>query len=66
MELDSRKERRRDRMMRSNSFDTQEVREIGRKEAGESRGFSILWMGIIEDVFQMEGKECEDQERLKM
>ena len=23
-------------------------------------------MGIIEDVFQMEGKECEDQERLKM
>ena len=43
--------------MRSNSFDTQEVREIG---------FPILCMGIIEDVFQMEGKECEDQERLKM
>ena len=52
--------------MRSNSFDTQEVREIGRKEAGESRGFPILCMGIIEDVFQMEGKECEDQERFKM
>ena len=52
--------------MRSNSFETQEVREIGRKEAGELRGFHILWMGIIEDVFQMEGKECEDQERLKM
>ena len=52
--------------MRSNSFDTQEAREIGRKEAGESRGFPILWMGIIEDVFQMEGKECEVQERLKM
>ena len=66
MELDSRKKSRRDRMMRSNSFDTQEVREIGRKEAGESRGFPILCMGIIEDVFQMEGKECEDQERLKM
>ena len=66
MELDSRKKRRRDRMMRSNSFDTQEVREIGRKEAGELRGFPILWMGIIEDVFQMEAKECEDQERLKM
>ena len=66
MELDSRKKSRRDRMMRSNSFDTQEVREIGRKEAGESRGFPILWMGIMEDVFQMEGKECEDQERLKM
>ena len=66
MELDSRKKRRRDRMMRSNSFDTQEVREIGRKEAGESRGFPILCMGIMEDVFQMERKECEDQERLKM
>ena len=66
MELDSRKKSRRNRMMRSNSFDTLEVREIGRKEAGESRGFPILCMGIIEDVFQMKGKECEDQERLKM
>ena len=66
MELDSRKKSRRDRMMRSNSFEMQEVRELGRKEAGESRGFPILWMGIIEDVFQMEGKECEYQERLKM
>ena len=66
MELDSRKKSRRDRMMRSNSFDTQEVREIGRKEAGESRGFPILCMGIIEDVFQMEERECEYQERLKM
>ena len=66
MELDSRKKRRRDRMMRSKSCDTQEVREIGRKEAGESRGFPILCMGIIEDVFQMEGKEYKVQERLKM
>ena len=66
MELDSRKTSRRDRMMPSNSFDTQEVREIGRKKAGESRGFPILWMGIIEDVFQMEGKECKNQKRLKM
>ena len=66
MELDSRKKSRRDRVMRSNSFDTQEVREIGWKEAGESRGSPILCMGIIEDVFQMEGKECKDQERLKM
>ena len=66
MELDSRKKSRRDRMMRSNSFDTQEVREIGRKEAGESRGFPILCMGTMEHVFQMEGKKCEDQERLKM
>ena len=66
MELDSRKKSRRDRMMRSNSFDTQEVREIGQKEAGESRGYPILCMGIMEDVFQTEGKECENQERLKM
>ena len=66
MELISRKKSRRDKMMRSNSFDMQVVREIGRKEAGESRGFPILCMGIMEDVLQMEGKECEDQERLKM
>ena len=66
MELDSRKKSRRDRMMRSNSFEMQEVREIGRKEAEELKSFPILWMGIIEDVFQMEGKECKDQERLKM
>ena len=38
MELDSRKKSKRVRMMRSKSFDTQEVREIDRKEAGESRG----------------------------
>ena len=44
MELDSRKKRRRDSVMRSNSFDTQKVKEIGRKEAGESRGFSLyVW-----------------------
>ena len=66
MELDSKKKSRRDSMMRSNSFDTQEMREIDRKEAGESRGFPILCMGIIEDVFQMEGKECKVKERLKM
>ena len=66
MELDPRKESRRDSTMRSKSFDTQEVREIGRKEAGESRGFPIMWMGITEDVFQIEGKECKVQERLKV
>ena len=42
MELDSRKKSKRDRMMRLNSFDKQKVREIGRKEAGESRGFPLL------------------------
>ena len=66
MKLDSRKKSRQDRMMCSNSFETQEVREIGWKEAGGSRGFPMLWMGAIEDVFQMEGKECKVQERLKM
>ena len=65
MELGSKKKSRRDRMMRSNSFDTQEVRKIGRKEASESIGFPILCMGII-DVFQIEGKQCKDQDRLKM
>ena len=49
MELDLKKKSRRDRMMRSKSFDTQEVREIGRKEAGESRSFPTLFMRIIED-----------------
>ena len=66
MELDSRKKSRRESMMLSKSFDTQEVREIGRKEAGKLRSFPILCMGIMEDVFQMEGKECKVQERLKM
>ena len=65
MELDFRKKSRRDRMMRSKSFETQ-VREINRKEAGESRGFLILWIRIIDDVFQMEGKKCNSQKRLKM
>ena len=58
MELDSRKKSRRDRMMRSKTFDTQEVKEIGRKEAGESRGFAILLIEIIKDVFQMKEKKC--------
>ena len=66
MELDSRKKSRQDRMMRSKSFDTQEVIEIDQNETGESRGFPMLWMGTIKDVFQMEGKECKHQERLKM
>ena len=28
--------------------------------------FPILCMGIMEDVFQMDRKECKVQERLKM
>ena len=38
-----------------------------RKIAGRNQeSQEALWMGIIEDVFQMEGKECEDQKRMKM
>ena len=51
--------------MRSKSFKTLEVEEIGRKNGRELRGFPILWMGIIENVFQIEGKKCKDQETLK-
>ena len=66
MEPDPRKKRRRDSTMRSKSPDTQEARETGRKEAGEPRGPPIPRMGTTEDVLQVEGKECEDQERPKM
>ena len=66
MELDSRKKGKLDSILRSKSFETQEVKKIGQKEAGESRGFPILCMGITEDVFRMEGKKCKGQERLKM
>ena len=52
--------------MRSKRVEAKEVREIGRKEAGKSRSFRILWIGLIEDVFQMEGKKYKDQEKLKM
>ena len=50
IELDSRKESRSDRMMRSNSFETQKIKEIGRKEARESRDIPISYK---------EGKECK-------
>ena len=65
-EIDSRKKSRQDSVMRLNSYNTEEVRETDRKKAGESISFPVLWMGIMEDVFQMEGKECKVQERLKM
>ena len=57
MELDSRRKSRRDEMMRPKSLESQEVGETGPKEAGVSRGFPILCMIILEDVFQMAGKE---------
>ena len=42
------------------------MREIAQIEAGELKGFPILYIELIEDVFQMEDKESENQERLKM
>ena len=42
MELESRKKSRRGRMMNSKRFKMQEVKEIGQKEAGESRSSPIL------------------------
>ena len=66
MELDSRNKSRQARTMRFNSFETQEVREICQKGANEWRGLPILWIGIINEDFRTEEKECKDEERLKM
>ena len=63
MELDSRKKSRRDRTTPSKSFETLEVREISQKQL---IGFFILWMGTIEHVFWMEGKDRKEQEILKI
>ena len=63
MKLDFKKKSRQDSMMCSKSFETQEIREIGQKETGASGGSPILWMAIMEDVFQVEGKECKHQKR---
>ena len=64
MELDSRKKSTRDGMMRSKNFETQKVRDRPEGNRRVERLFHL--MGIIKDVFQMEGKECKDLERLKM
>ena len=47
--------------MRSKSFETHEMVEIGLKEAEESRRFLILWMRTIKNVLPMEGKECKQR-----
>ena len=52
-------------MMRSKSIEMQKVRELGRKKAGDSKALLILSMGIIDGVFQMEGKKCKYQKSLK-
>ena len=57
MDLDTKKKNRRCKMKRSNSFKTQDVIEIGRKEAGVSKGFPILWIGLIDKKFQMPGRK---------
>ena len=57
MELDSRKKSRCDRLMGSKSFETQKAREIGRKEAVESRGSPILWMAIYCKRCFLDGKK---------
>ena len=46
MELDSRNKSRHDRIMRSNSFDTQEVREIGRKGMQRPGKIENVWQKI--------------------
>ena len=55
--LDSKKKVSRQRISLSKSLDIQEVREMGRKDEGLSKGFPDLWMGMIVEVFQQEGKE---------
>ena len=52
--------------MRSNNFETQELKEINRKGAGELRGFPILWIGIIGEGSLMAVKKFKYQERLEM
>ena len=64
MPLDSRKKSRQNKMVCSKSFEMKELREIGQKKADQLRNFLMLWIGIIDEGFQMEGKECKAQERL--
>ena len=59
MELDSRKKSRRNRMMRSKSLETQEVREITRKEAGESRGFPKSQEATLSGPVAVESERLE-------
>ena len=56
--LDFRKKTRLHRMMRSNSFEVQEVREMGRKQPDELKGFSILWIGTIKEDFLVDRKNA--------
>ena len=51
--------------MRSKYFIKQEVREIGRKEAGESIGFPILWVGLIKDIFHIKERNAKNRRDCK-
>ena len=60
MELDSRKKSRRNKMMRSKSFDSQ-VREIDRKEAGKLKGFPIYQMGITKMSYRWKERHAKSR-----
>ena len=66
MELDSRKKSRRDRMMRSKSFEMQRKRDRPEGSRRVERLFFHRMDGNNRNVFRIEGKECKDQERVKM
>ena len=44
--------------MNSNGFEAQKMREIGQQKTCKSRGFPILWVGIKDEDFHWEEKEC--------
>ena len=62
----SRKKVSRPKTILSKSLEVQEVREMGLYEEGELEGFPGLGMGMIVDCFQVDGKVCVVQERLKI
>ena len=51
--------------MRSKSFETQKVKDTCLKETRESRSLPIFWMGMIEGVLPMEGKECKEPRKIE-
>ena len=47
------------------AFETQKVGQIGWRKAGESRGFPIIWMGIIRRCLADEKKEMQKPGKIK-
>ena len=37
-----------------------QVKEVGQKETGKARCFSMLFVGLIKEDFKIEEKECKD------